>query len=144
MSEDLPALTLRLLDANLNRLREGIRVVEDIRRYCFNDEIASKELKKLRHKARFEPYLALLRTRDIDNDISKETTQSESCRNDLSHVQIANLKRAQESARTLEETLKLYDKKEAQNFKEIRYKLYAIEKNLFFDETQNRDIIAMT
>lgn len=143
MSEDLPTLALRLLDANLNRLREGIRVVEDIRRYCFNDKIASKELKKLRHKARFEPYLALLKTRDVDNDILKETTESEACRDDLFHIQIANLKRAQESARVLEETLKLYDKNEAQNFKDIRYKLYAIEKNLFLDEPQNSDVIAI-
>jgi len=35
---------LRLLDANLNRLREGIRVVEDIYRYIFNDKTTSSRL----------------------------------------------------------------------------------------------------
>ncbi|MDR1554469.1 MAG: thiamine-phosphate pyrophosphorylase [Campylobacteraceae bacterium] len=130
MHESLPTPILRLIDANLNRLREGIRVVEDIRRYCFDDETVAKELKKLRHKARLEPYLALLKTRDIENDVLKSTTKSESSRKDLLSIQIANLKRAQESARVLEETLKLYDAKEAQNFKEIRYYLYAIEKKI--------------
>jgi thiamine-phosphate pyrophosphorylase len=128
--EELEAPLLRLLDANLNRLREGIRVIEDIRRYCFDDEIIAKKLKELRHKARLEPYLTLLQTRDIENDVLKSTTQSESSRENLTSVQMANLKRAQESARVLEETLKLCDIKKAQIFKEIRYELYAIEKNI--------------
>ncbi|MDR1614739.1 MAG: thiamine-phosphate pyrophosphorylase [Campylobacteraceae bacterium] len=130
MYESLPAPILRLIDANLNRLREGIRVVEDIRRYCFDDENSAKELKKLRHKARLEPYLALLKTRDIEHDVLKSTTKSESSRKDLLSIQTANLKRVQESARVLEETLKLYDAEDAEIFKEIRYSLYAIEKNL--------------
>ncbi|MDR3177697.1 MAG: thiamine-phosphate pyrophosphorylase [Campylobacteraceae bacterium] len=130
MPKELPTPILRLLDANLNRLREGIRVVEDIRRYCFDDKAAAQALKELRHKARFEPYLVLLKTRDIENDVLKTTTKSESSREDLNSVQIANIKRAQESARVLEETLKLYDIEEAQNFKEIRYSLYAIEKEI--------------
>jgi thiamine-phosphate pyrophosphorylase len=131
MLEDLPEHILRLLDANLNRLREGVRVVEDIRRYCFDDALISKELKELRHKARLEPYLTLLKRRDITNDVLKSTTKSESSRVDLTSVQIANLKRAQESARVLEESLKLYDVQEAQNFKDIRYKLYEIESRIF-------------
>ena len=40
---------LRLIDANLNRLREGIRVVEDIFRYVYNDKQTALKLKELRH-----------------------------------------------------------------------------------------------
>ena len=47
-------------------------------------------------------------------------------------IKIANIKRAQESARVLEEILKLIDIKEAQRFKEIRYLLYEIETNISF------------
>lgn len=43
---------LRLIDANLNRLREGIRVVEDIFRYIYNNKEISTKLKSLRHIAR--------------------------------------------------------------------------------------------
>ncbi|MDR1975730.1 MAG: thiamine-phosphate pyrophosphorylase [Campylobacteraceae bacterium] len=127
---ELPAPLLRLLDANLNRLREGIRVIEDIRRYCFDDEINAKKLKALRHKARLEPYIALLKTRDIEGDILKSTTKSEALRENLESVQTANMKRAQESARVLEESLKLISQKDAQTFKELRYELYGIEKAL--------------
>ncbi|MFV0481018.1 MAG: thiamine-phosphate pyrophosphorylase [Campylobacteraceae bacterium] len=127
----LPNPILRLLDANLNRLREGIRVVEDIRRFCFDDEKNAKILKNLRHKARLEPYIKLLENRDILNDVLKTTTNSEKTREDLNSVQIANIKRAQESARVLEESLKLYDSHEAEKFKQIRYELYNLEIVLF-------------
>jgi thiamine-phosphate pyrophosphorylase len=126
----LPSELLRLWDANLNRLREGIRVVEDIRRYCFNDESNAKKLKALRHKARLEPYLALLKTRDIENDVLKSTTKSETQRANIESIQTANIKRAQESARVLEESLKLVSSEKAEVFKQLRYALYGIEKSL--------------
>ncbi|MDR2100717.1 MAG: thiamine-phosphate pyrophosphorylase [Campylobacteraceae bacterium] len=128
--EEFETPLLRLLDANINRLREGIRVVEDIRRYCFDDEITAKALKEIRHKVRLEPYTAILKTRDIENDVLKTTTKSESSREDLNSMQTANIKRAQESARVLEEALKLYSAEDAEKFKEIRYALYAIEKKI--------------
>ena len=132
---ELPSSILRLLDANLNRLREGIRVVEDIRRYCFDDATFAKALKELRHKARVEPYITLLQNRNIRNDVLKSTTKSEASRDSLISLQIASLKRAQESARVLEEALKLYDTKEAEKFKNIRYELYDIETKLFICES---------
>ncbi|MDR2635542.1 MAG: thiamine-phosphate pyrophosphorylase [Campylobacteraceae bacterium] len=128
--KNLPVPLLRLWDANLNRLREGIRVVEDIRRYCFDDESNAKKLKALRHKARLEPYLELLKTRDIEGDVLKSTTKSEAFRENIESIQTANIKRAQESARVLEESLKLLSSEEAEIFKQLRYSLYAIEKNL--------------
>ncbi|MDR0666268.1 MAG: thiamine-phosphate pyrophosphorylase [Campylobacteraceae bacterium] len=127
---ELPSTLLRLWDANLNRLREGIRVVEDIRRYCFDDELNAKKLKALRHKARLEPYLTLLKTRDIEGDVLKATIKSEALRESIESVQTANIKRAQESARVLEESLKLISSQKAETFKQLRYALYEIEKSL--------------
>ncbi len=115
--EALPPQTLRILDANLNRLREGIRVVEDICRYYKNSHELSKTLKLLRHKSRVTHYKELLTCRDIENDPSKETISSEKKRDSLESVILANIKRAQESARVLEEIFKLIDIKDAENFK---------------------------
>jgi thiamine-phosphate pyrophosphorylase len=42
----------RVIDANINRLKEGIRVVEDIMRYRDNNKELSSLLKSLRHKVR--------------------------------------------------------------------------------------------
>lgn len=121
---------LRLLDANLNRLREGIRVIEDIYRYIFNDKEISSKLKTLRHDARIDHYNELLDSRDIINDVLKISTQSEQNRTDLLSIVIANFKRAQESARVLEEFGKFIDIKTSENFKSIRYELYDLEKSI--------------
>lgn len=122
--------TLRIIDANLNRLREGIRVVEDICRYLKNSKKISQKLKTIRHEVRIKEYVELLKSRDIANDPLKETTSSEKKRENLESIIISNLKRAQESARVLEEILKLTNSLEAEKFKNIRYELYNIEKEI--------------
>jgi len=121
---------LRLIDANLNRLAEGIRVVEDIYRYILDDKTTAKRLKALRHKARIDIYEDLINSRDIKNDVLKTSTSSEQSRSNLQSILIANFKRAQESSRVLEEFCKLISTKDSENFKYIRYELYDIEKTV--------------
>ena len=118
---------LRLIDANLNRLREGIRVVEDIFRYIYNDKQTALKLKELRHLSRLENYIELLETRDVKNDVLRSSIKSEQNRSDLYSILIANFKRAQESSRDLEEFTKLTSIKDSENFKYIRYELYNLE-----------------
>ena len=118
---------LRLIDANLNRLREGIRVVEDIFRYVYNDKQTATALKELRHLSRLENYIELLETRDVKNDVLRSSIKSEQNRTDLYSILIANFKRAQESSRVLEEFCKLLSVKDSENFKYIRYELYNLE-----------------
>ena len=118
---------LRLIDANLNRLREGIRVVEDIFRYVYNDKQTALKLKELRHLSRLENYIELLETRDVKNDVLRSSIKSEQNRTDLYSILIANFKRAQESSRVLEEFIKLTSIKDSENFKYIRYELYNLE-----------------
>jgi len=125
---------LRLLDANLNRLREGIRVVEDIYRYIFNDKTIATKLKSLRHNSRIALYEELLNSRDIQNDVLKTSTTSEQNRSDLQSILIANFKRAQESSRVLEEFTKLIDIDISENFKSIRYDLYHLEKSILINK----------
>ncbi len=119
----------RLLDANLNRLREGIRTLEDIQRYIYDNEVLAKRLKDLRHQIRYEDR-NLLVYRDIKTDVLKQTTPSEAKRSNIEELIQANIKRAQEAARVLEEAFKLLDPTIAQRFKQIRYELYDIEKEL--------------
>ncbi|RWS48175.1 thiamine-phosphate pyrophosphorylase [Arcobacter venerupis] len=118
---------LRLIDANLNRLREGIRVVEDIFRYVYNDKSTAIKLKELRHLSRLKNYIELLETRDVKNDVLRSSIKSELNRTDLYSILIANFKRAQESSRVLEEFCKLISIEDSENFKYIRYELYNLE-----------------
>ncbi|MBA1432695.1 MAG: thiamine-phosphate pyrophosphorylase [Epsilonproteobacteria bacterium] len=124
----------RVVDANLNRLKEGIRVVEDIMRYRDNNKELSQKLKSLRHNARINETKELLKNRDSINDVLKSSTKSEQMRTDIQSIITANFKRAQESARVLEEIFKLEDIKRSESFKTIRYELYNLEKEIVLSE----------
>ena len=124
----------RVVDANLNRLKEGIRVVEDIMRYRDNNKELSQKLKSLRHKARINETKELLKNRDSINDVLKSSTKSEQTRKDIESILTANFKRAQESARVLEEIFKLEDVTQSETFKTIRYELYNLEKEIILSE----------
>lgn len=122
-------------------------MIEDIARYALNDESLSKRLKNIRHIARINKNL--LNSRDIKNDVLKQSTKSELKRKDIKDIAIANFKRAEESARVIEELLKLdYTESLDSNsldsldsntdniadsalFKNIRYELYDIEIEYF-------------
>lgn len=124
----------RVIDANLNRLKEGIRVVEDIMRYRDNNREFSSKLKKLRHFSQIDITINLLQHRDSINDVLRPTTQSELNRTDIASIIIANFKRAEESSRVLEELFKLYSVEYSEKFKHIRYELYDLEKQIVLIE----------
>lgn len=129
-NSDLSPEIFRVIDANLNRLKEGIRVVEDIMRYRDNNTTISRKLKSLRHLAKVDNYLEFLAYRDSINDVLRPTQESELDRSDMVSILIANLKRSQESARVLEELFKLVQTTLSENFKHIRYELYDLEKEI--------------
>jgi len=133
-SKNLSPELFRVIDANLNRLKEGIRVVEDIMRYRDNNKNFSLKLKQLRHKSRIDEIDKLLLHRDSIKDVLRTTTQSELNRTDIKNIIVANFKRAEESSRVLEELFKLYDAKLSEDFKYIRYELYNLEKEIVLQE----------
>lgn len=121
----------RLIDANLNRLKEGLRVIEDICRYIHDDQNLTSSLKSLRHQLQESYALDRLNFRDIESDVQKCSTPSEQQRETLRDLIIANFSRAEESARVLEEVFKLNDITSSERFKTTRYQLYALEKRYF-------------
>ncbi|MDD2400509.1 MAG: thiamine-phosphate pyrophosphorylase [Sulfurovum sp.] len=125
----------RLIDANLNRLKEGIRVIEDINRYVYDNAALSSALKNLRHKLQTAYNQSRLCHRDIENDVQKKSIASELVRHDINDLVIANFSRAEESARVLEESFKLIDCSYSDLFKEIRYALYGLEKDFFMQNS---------
>jgi thiamine-phosphate pyrophosphorylase len=128
MTNSLAPELFRVVDANLNRLKEGIRVIEDIARYSYNNKELSSQLKSLRHQSRIDNLESLLNSRDSINDVLRPTMQSEMNRSSLSDIITANYKRTQESSRVLEEMYKIIDPVLSEQFKQIRYTLYALEK----------------
>jgi len=126
----------RVLDANLNRAREGLRVVEEVARLLWEDEKLSENLKTLRHKLtrisqeNFDQKL-LLKYRDSQGDLgAKGMGFYEGKRKDVKTIVQANLRRAEEALRVLEEFGKLIKKDVAESFKNLRFKIYTLEKNI--------------
>ena len=103
--------TLRIIDANLNRTGEGLRLLEEISRLILNDAGLTQQLKTLRHDLLREDmafHKQLLQARDADEDVgaNMEVPGEEKTRS-LPTVVVANAKRVQESLRTLEELTKI-------------------------------------
>ncbi len=129
---------LRLIDANLNRLREGLRLLEDVARYVFDNKKLSKEFKHMRHSLQNFYSLDRVQHRDIINDVSRGTIESELKRDSCLNLIIANFLRVEESSRVLEETFKLVEPQNSNFFKELRYKVYDLEKYFLDLATTNR------
>ncbi|MFH2144803.1 MAG: thiamine-phosphate pyrophosphorylase [Candidatus Omnitrophota bacterium] len=126
---------LRLLDANLNRAKEALRVIEDIARFILDDKSLTYRIKDIRHgiteaakSSGIYKKNASIAARSVKTDVGKTDIISEVKRNDYSDIFFANFQRAKESTRCLEEFFKLYDIKAAKFLKKLRYKLYAVEK----------------
>lgn len=124
----------RIIDANLNRVMEGVRVCEDITRFSSNNEKLTAKLKDLRHDVfiaikdiREEHLEELVSSRDV-NDVGTRSNKSEKTRKDITELFMVNAQRGKESLRVLEEVLKLFDSDLSQKFKRFRYRLYDIEK----------------
>jgi thiamine-phosphate pyrophosphorylase len=124
---------LRLIDANLNRLSEGLRVLEDVARFMLSDSRLSGELKELRHRlSEGNPSIrtALLSVRDSSEDVGAFAEDAMQ-RSDVPDVVAANARRVTESLRVLEEFAKLSDSTfDPENFKKARFKMYDIEREL--------------
>ena len=125
----------RIIDANINRSKEGLRVSEEICRFILNSAPLTAELKKIRHGVETAlkglPRRAkLIEARQSNSDVGKNILGNELKRKNHSDILCANLQRAKESIRVLEEFSKLLNPKCAVGFKKIRYRIYAAEKKI--------------
>ncbi|MCC6758731.1 MAG: thiamine-phosphate pyrophosphorylase [Candidatus Omnitrophica bacterium] len=131
---DLESKFLRVIDANFNRAKEGLRVCEDVCRFWLNDTAMTKKLKDLRHgltKVMVPLGLKeMIMGRDVGGDVGSKSTKSESRRDKPSDIFYANSQRVKESLRVLEEFSKLKNTKAAQAIKAMRYEVYVIEKKV--------------
>lgn len=125
---------LRILDANLNRAREGVRVCEDVARLGYNDAALSVRLKRVRHgvttAGRRLPvsWRTLLAARDAQHDVGRRAGQIGSRRRaTIRTLFVVNMQRSKEALRVLEEGCRLVAPAASRVFARLRFRLYAIE-----------------
>lgn len=125
---------LRLLDANANRAREGLRVVEDYARFVLDDEALCRELKQMRHDlvgATSKLLLEAILQRNTPADVGTTiATDAEGRRVGISDVVSAAGKRLGEALRSIEESLKVLAPEDAGRVEALRYRFYEIERRV--------------
>ena len=127
--------TLRIIDANLNRIGEGLRVLEELARLMLDDAALTQELKDMRHKmvrANWSLRRQLLQARDSTGDVGIDIEASdEKGQRSLPETVAANSRRVQEALRVMEEMAKIPGiDLDSDKYKQARFALYTIEKEL--------------
>jgi thiamine-phosphate pyrophosphorylase len=125
----------RIIDANCNRIGDGLRILEDIARFLLNDSTLSSQLKEMRHqlvRSITELGDGLLSSRDTENDIGP-AIEVLTAQTNISAVITANCKRIEEALRSVEELAKLPELSHSlasERFNKARFAVYTIEREL--------------
>ncbi|WP_414541119.1 thiamine phosphate synthase [Nostoc sp. CCY0012] len=121
----------RILDANLDRAREGLRIIEEWCRFGLNNAQLLGECKYLRQELAHWHTAELRAARDTPGDPGTELTHpQEEQRSSIKSLLQANFCRVQEALRVLEEYGKLYHPNMGKAFKQMRYRVYTLESSL--------------
>lgn len=122
----------RIIDANINRSSEGVRVLEDMARFIFENPNLAKDLRHMRHNIRKSfNSSSLISSRDSENDPGFNISQGSDIdkKEDLNGLIQANFKRVQEALRSMEEALKVMGhNQESKIYENLRFKTYSLEK----------------
>ena len=125
---------LRMLDANLNRCREALRLAEDYARFALDDAELCERLKAIRHDlstATADAARSAVTWRDTPRDVGTTiTTADERSRQDLASAVVAAGKRFGEAARVVEELLKIDSPDAAAVVESCRYRFYEAERRI--------------
>jgi len=120
----------RLLDANANRAREGLRIIEDTSRFVLDDAAAAKAFRRLRHgvdELVRRHYGKLLSARDVAHDRGRSNT-ARPYRGGVRTLLSANFKRVEEALRVLEEYGRVLAPGAVEKVQKIRFQVYSWEK----------------
>jgi thiamine-phosphate pyrophosphorylase len=126
---------LRIIDASLNRIGEGLRVLEEYARFSLDDAALTQKLKNLRHKlVRVDARLQtqLIWGRNASGDIGADMeVPGENKQRDAAGTISANARRVQESLRVMEEMARDPELQMDTNaYKQARFEIYTVEKEL--------------
>ncbi|MCX8015664.1 MAG: thiamine phosphate synthase [candidate division WOR-3 bacterium] len=123
----------QIIDANLNRLSEALRITEEIVRFGLQNQtmlIAIRQKKQKLWQLLSKVRLRVISARNSQKDLGRRVGFDKTRRANLLDVLIANIKRAQESSRLLEEIYKTENPANAIFFKQMRFWLYDLELTL--------------
>ena len=125
----------RIIDANFNRAREALRVMEEFCRFALNSKPLSARTKQLRHQLsnsirQFDSG-RLISSRDTVSDVGvNNQIEEQRTRQDLQDCFTAACKRLVEALRVLSEITQTQDRTIAVDMERLRYEAYTLEKDI--------------
>lgn len=125
----------RVIDANANRAREALRVLEDAARFHVDDAELTEALKRIRHDLRAAlhqlPAGILDANREVESDVGTAiSVPGELTRSTYADVVAAAAARLSEALRSIEEACKVLDSGLSQRIEPLRYRGYAAAQRL--------------
>jgi thiamine-phosphate pyrophosphorylase len=125
----------RIIDANFNRAREAIRVVEEFCRFALNCRPLTERAKQFRHELSAAINKLdtgqLVSSRDTPGDVGVDTAiENQLQRTNLNDCLTAACKRLPEALRALAETIQTIDPSVARQIENLRYAAYTLEKDI--------------
>ena len=131
----------QIIDANLDRAREGLRVLEDWARFGLggNDFVAKiKNYRQILGKNHLEVYK---QSRNyIEDQFKGLTHQEQNNRKTPEQIIYSNASRVQEALRVIEEFSRLNNHKLSKIASEIRYEIYSLEIDLLSLSNRKRSV----
>lgn len=140
---DVPAPVWRLVDANLNRAHEGLRVCEDVVRFGLGWQAPYRRLRVIRHGLDRQLHRAgvrpaqLMSARDSRRDPGRRARSPSVA--SLERLLLINLQRTKEALRVIEEASRLFAPSATVGFQQLRFRTYDIERTLMLRVAVVRD-----
>ena len=134
----------RIIDANFNRAREAIRVIEEYCRFALNSVPLTERAKQIRHElsTAIDNLDAgrLISSRDTLGDVGiGRMVENQLVRGELIDCFTAGCKRLTEALRALAETTQTLDRSVAGMIEKLRYSAYTLEKDIvLFSDTSEK------
>lgn len=130
----------RLLDANANRAREGLRIIEDTARFVLDKPAAARGIRELRHGLDGlvrQHYRKLLVARDVESDPGRANV-SKPYTGGIQALLAANFKRCSEALRVLEEYGRVMSPAAVKKAQLLRFQVYQWETKLLSNASKKR------
>jgi len=140
----------RIVDANFNRAREAVRVVEEFCRFALNSTALTNRAKQLRHElsgviGKLDAG-RLITSRDTLGDVGvAQVVEKQMARGDLRDCLTAGCKRLTEALRTLAEVVRIESQPLSEAIEKLRYDAYTLEKDivLFADTVEKYERVGL-
>ncbi|MCM8822622.1 MAG: thiamine phosphate synthase [Candidatus Omnitrophica bacterium] len=126
---------LRIIDANFNRVREAIRVVEDILRFSETSAQLTSKLREIRHfltssYIKHFGFSAIV-FRNVRKDPGKNNAPHPAL--DVRQIMIRNFLRAEEGLRCIEECSRIAKPSSTESWQKLRFAIYQIEQQALIE-----------